>query len=327
MAEIYVGSNFPARTTIFYAGELYISEGPVNVQVYDITQDPAVVPSINPETLVIQLTATQLETDPGTYQVVLPLTLTTRQRNFKLDWLYMVGSETITHTSYLDVVKPYADITEVMQDLNFGYEPSDPNYKSYHELIMAEKYARKVIESHTGQNFYLYDDVQIAYGTGSDVLPLPYKLNSLHELHASDLLLVDTINNVNNWNYEPIVSETGFGLRVDRSNVLDNTVYVANGMVPPSIHDLYSGPFMNGVKYRVAGKYGWDYVPDNVQQACIQLIGDFFSKDRVWTNKYVKSISTFDWDFEYSSDVYKGTGNAYADQLLYPYVLNNMVVI
>jgi len=327
MAEIYVGSNFPARTTIFYAGELYVSEGPVNVQVYDITQDPAVVPSINPETLVIQLTATQLETDPGTYQVVLPLTLTTRQRSFKLDWLYMVGSETITHTSYLDIVKPYADITEVMQDLNFGYEPSDPNYKSYHELIMAEKYARKVIESHTGQNFYLYDDVQIAYGTGSDVLPLPYKLNSLHELHASDLLLVDTINNVNNWNYEPIVSETGFGLRVDRSNVLDNTVYVANGMVPPSIHDLYNGPFINGVKYRVAGKYGWDYVPDNVQQACIQLIGDFFSKDRVWTNKYVKSISTFDWDFEYSSDVYKGTGNAYADQLLYPYVLNNMVVI
>ena len=53
MAEIYVGSNFPARTTIFYAGELYVSEGPVNVQVYDITQDPAVVPSINPETLVI----------------------------------------------------------------------------------------------------------------------------------------------------------------------------------------------------------------------------------------------------------------------------------
>jgi len=56
-------------------------------------------------------------------------------------------------------------------------------------------------------------------------------------------------------------------------------------------------------------------------------MGDYFAKDKVWTNKYVKSVSTFDWDFEYSSDAYKGTGNAYADQLLYPYVLTTMVVI
>jgi len=327
MAEIYVGSNFPVKTTIFYAGELYIAQSVVNVQVYDITQDPAIVPPINPETLVIQLSATQLENDPGTYQIILPFNLTDRQRSFKLEWLYVVGSETVTHVSYVDVVTPYAEITEVLSDLNFGYDPSDPNYKSYHDIIMAEKYARKVIESYTGQNFYLYDDVQIAYGTGSDILPLPYKLNSLHELYANDTLLVDNINNINNWTFDPIISETGFGLRVDRTNVLDNTVYVANGLIPPSINDTYRGPFMKDVRYKVAGRYGWDSVPDNVQQACIQLIGDYFSKDKVWTNKYVKSISTFDWDFEYSSDAYRGTGNAYADQLLYPYVLNNMVVI
>jgi hypothetical protein len=327
MAEIYVGSNFPVKTTIFYAGELYIAQNVVNVQVYDITQDPAIVPAINPETLVIQLSATQLETDPGTYQVILPFNLTDRQRSFKLEWLYVVGSETVTHVSYVDVVTPYAEITEVLSDLNFGYDPSDPNYKSYHDIIMAEKYARKVIESHTGQNFYLYDDVQIAYGTGSDILPLPYKLNSLHELYANDTLLVDNISNINNWTFDPIISETGFGIRVDRTNVLDNTVYVANGLIPPSINDTYRGPFMKDVRYKVAGRYGWDSVPDNVQQACIQLIGDYFSKDKVWSNKYVKSISTFDWDFEYSSDAYRGTGNAYADQLLYPYVLNNMVVI
>ena len=55
MAEIYVGSNFPARTTIFYAGELFIAEGPVTVQVYDITEDPAVSPPINPGTLIVQI--------------------------------------------------------------------------------------------------------------------------------------------------------------------------------------------------------------------------------------------------------------------------------
>jgi hypothetical protein len=41
----------------------------------------------------------------------------------------------------------------------------------------------------------------------------------------------------------------------------------------------------------------------------------------------MKSIKTFDWQFEYNSATYSGTGNLYADQLLAPYVINKMVVI
>jgi hypothetical protein len=327
MAEIYVGSNFPARTTIFYAGELYVSEGPVNVQVYDITEDPTIFPPVDPENLVIQLTATQLEVDPGTYQVVLPLNLTTTQRKFKLDWLYMVGSETITHTSYLDVVKPYADITEIMHDLNLGYEPSDPNYRSYHELVMAEKYARKTIENFTGQKFHLYEDVHVVYGSGSDTLPLPQKLNSLHKLYANDVLLIDNLNNINNWNFQTVVSETGFGIRVDRTSALDNTVYTANGLVPPSINDYTPGAFKNNVRYRVVGKFGWNSVPDDVQQSAIQLAGHYFAKDRVWADRYLKNVSTFDWDFEFKDEAYSGTGCAYSDKLLSDYVVDTVLLI
>jgi hypothetical protein len=327
MAEVYVKSNFPVKTTIYYAGEVRNADGTVLVTVYDISEDPALSPPISPSTVIYQGNATQLETDYGTYQFVLPLSITVMPRKLKLVWSYQVNSESVSYISYVDIVTPYCDISDLAQDLNLGLDPSDPNYKSYHELIMAEKYARKVIESYTGQNFYLYDDVQIAYGVDSDILPLPYKLSSLHELYANDILLVDTIHNVNQWSFDPIISETGFGIRVDRSASLDNTVYIANGMVPPTINDSTFGAFKKGVRYKIAGRFGWESVPDNVQQACIQLMGDYFAKDKVWTNKYVKSISTFDWDFEYSSDVYKGTGNAYADQLLYPYVLNNMVVI
>ena len=77
----------------------------------------------------------------------------------------------------------------------------------------------------------------------------------------------------------------------------------------------------------MVGKYGWDKVPGNVQQACVELMKDYFGKDNIWKNKYIKNIQTFDWKFEYSSEVYSGTGNAYADQLLAPYVINRMVVI
>ncbi len=42
---------------------------------------------------------------------------------------------------------------------------------------------------------------------------------------------------------------------------------------------------------------------------------------------YLKSVSTFDWDFEYNDSVYSGTGCAYSDKLLSAYVLSNMVLI
>ena len=54
---------------------------------------------------------------------------------------------------------------------------------------------------------------------------------------------------------------------------------------------------------------------------------DYFSKDKVWRDKYMKSISTFDWKFEYNAETYRGTGNVYVDQILLPYVINQMVVI
>jgi hypothetical protein len=103
-------------------------------------------------------------------------------------------------------------------------------------------------------------------------------------------------------------------------------VYVSNGLVPPTINDLgFSGAFKKDYRYSVQGRFGWSSVPDNVEEACIILIKQFFDQDRAWKDKYVKNISTFDWKFEFMEDAHRGTGNLYADQLLSPYVLNGMV--
>ena len=53
----------------------------------------------------------------------------------------------------------------------------------------------------------------------------------------------------------------------------------------------------------------------------------YFSKDRVWKDRYVNKISTTDWDFEFASDAFSGTGSAYADKLLLDYVVTQMVVV
>ena len=325
--EILIGSNPPVKHKVFWAGELVDADSNPTVKVYDITEDPAVVPAISPGSILTILTSTKSEVDPGTYYVVIPLDYANRQRELSLVWEYSVSGYPISKTHDLYVVTPYTDIAQALDVINYSVDSSDPGYKSYAELAEAERWARRIIDAYTGQQFNLYDDLHIIYGDNSDSLRLPYRFTELHELYANDILLIDNINGINNLSYDVQISESGFGIRVNRANLLDNTVYTANGMVPPSINDSFGGAFQKNVAYKVQGRYGWDHVPDEVDIACIELMKDYFSKDKTWRNKYMKNMQTFDWKFEYSSSTYNGTGNLYVDQILLPYVLTQMVVI
>ena len=327
MAEIYVNQTSPIKTKIFWGGEIVDADNNlVTARVYDITEDGTISPTISPSTIIVTLNATKLETDIGTYQIIIPFQYCDRNRKFKIVWSYQVGGASASHVYYTDVVTPYANMADVLEDLNIGTDPSDPNYRTYHELQMAEKYARKLIESYTEQSFFLYDDTQIVYGHGSDILPLPFRIYEMHKLYENDVLLVDNIEEVNNWIYTPIVSESNFGIRINRQSTIDNVVYSANGLVPPSINEYgYHGAFKRDYRYTISGRFGWSSVPDNVEEACIVLIQQFFDKDTAWRNKYVKNVSAFDWKFEYMENAHTGTGNLYADQLLAPYVVNGMV--
>lgn len=325
MAEVLLNSQSPIIHQVFWNGETAVTMSLPNVKIYDVTNDPAISPSISPTTILRTISAIADENNPGTYYINVPYDLTDRNRTLKLVWQYSVDNTLITKEDEVEVVTPYVDFNHV-QDLGFSMDSSDPAYKSYKELLRAEKYARKQIEQYTGQNFYLYDDVYSINGYDSDTLPLPAKVYQLHELYANDVLLLDTLNNINNWNYNVELSTTGYGIRINRASMLDNTVYTANGMIPPSIHDG-SGVFRSGVTYKVQGRFGWERVPQEVELAAVELMKDYFSKDTVWRNKYIKNISTFDWDFEYTSEAYAGTGNAYADRLLADYVMVSKVEI
>ena len=324
MAEIYVNSNSLVKTKIFSANEIVDSDVSVVVTFYDITNDPTLIPPIPYGTIATNLTASKSENDIGTYYVSVPRQLTQRNRKFKLEWGFSAGGTIGANVTFLDIVTPYVDLAEAMDALQLGTDPSDPLYKRYEDLALAEKWARKRIDEYTNQQFSLYSEKYAVYGDGSDILPLPYKIYEINKIYADDVLLVDNINNINNWGYEPIISESGFGIRINRSNLLDNTVYVANGMIPASVN---GAGFAKGVRYVIEGTFGWESIPDNVQQATIQLIGHYFDKDRFWKDQYVKRIQSFDWHVEYSDEITTGTGCEYSDKLLNSYVLSQMVVI
>lgn len=326
MAEILINSQSPVKHQVFWNGDVALADSNPSVKLYDITMDPAISPAISPAHLLAILTSELDETNPGQYSVSIPYQYTNRNKTLRLSWEYSVNGTPVIRSQEIFVVTPYVDFGNACGCLDISTDSTDPNYKSYSDLIKAEKYARKQIEEHTGQKFYLYDDLYVVYGYDSDILPVPAKIRELHELYANDFLLIDNINEIDNWNYPVEISESGYGIKVNRAGLIDNTVYTANGMVPPSIHDS-SGVFRSGVAYKVQGRFGWEKVPDNVELAAIELMKDYFSKDLVWKNKYIKTISTFDWDFEYTGEAYSGTGNAYADNLLADYVLTHKVEI
>lgn len=326
MAEIYINSTAPIKHKVFYRGEIADADQNPTVEVYDVTDDPALIPELTPDKLLMTLDTEKTDIDTGVYQVFLPYAETSHPRSLKFVWTYSVNGEEMSKVHSIFVVPPYTDITQAMDVLNLGVDPHDPNYKTYFELAEAEKYARKQIENYTLQRFYLADQLFTVYGSGADSLPLPFRIVEIHELYQNDILLVDKVNGINNWNYDLQISESQFGIRINRANMLDNTVYTANGMVPPTINDTTGGAFRRGMEYRIQGKFGWGVVPDEVELACIELMKDYFNKD-MWRNKYIKNIQTFDWSFEYSGQASVGTGNLYVDQLLSPYVLSQAMVI
>lgn len=322
--ELYVGSTNPVRHKIFWRGEPTDADSLPTVLVYDVSQDP--INPVNPSTILYNLTAEKLETEIGVYQVSLPVNATYKSRDLKLVWTYTVSGSNQTRSHKLYVVDPYLDFAQAGDSLGFGDDPSDPNYKSYNELAAAERYARKVIDNHTGQRFSLYNDVYSVYGSDSDTLALPAKIHTLYKLYENDILLKDTTVQNNDWGYQLDITESGFGIRVNRAAMADNTVYVANGMIPPSVNNS-SGMFNLGYRYKIYAQFGYEDVPDEVELAAVELMKDYFAKDNVWRKKYVSKISTFDWDFEYGSGATSGTGNLYADQLLSDYVVSKVLLI
>jgi hypothetical protein len=327
MAEVLINSQSPIMHKVFWNGDVADADALPTVALYDVTMDPNISPAINPTQLLTTLTSSLDENNPGVYIVNIPYQYTSRNRTLRLDWNYYIGGTNVKKTDEVFVVTPYVDFANACGCLEISTDSSDPNYKSYRDLIRAEKYARKVIEQHTGQNFYLKDEIFVVYGHDSDILPLPSRVAEIYSLYARDILLLDNIEEINNWNYDVIVSESAYGIRINRASMLDNTVYTANGMVPPSINDYGNGVFQSGVPYKIYGRFGWEKVPDDVELAAIELMKDYFAKDTVWRNKYIKKISTFDWDFEYTGEAHTGTGNAYADKLLADYVLTTKVEI
>lgn len=253
------------------------------------------------------------------YRVTLPFSLVTYDTTFTIVWKfnYLEGAVTKLYESVetIDVVTPILP-TSVLEEILEDVTPED--------RIEAEIVVRKIIEAYTGQTFGRYKGVRDVAGNDNTRLAMPYPLLSFTSMTDGT------------FEYDPTAFRiTGEGWFLGQApgaywtiknsppdEILDsfNNVIVAPGSIKKN-------DFSFCAIYTIDGIWGYESVPVAVQQAAKILISDYACQDASYRDKYLHSMKSADWRFEFNQGAFDGTGNVKADQLLEAYRLDNIVVI
>jgi hypothetical protein len=252
------------------------------------------------------LTPTVTRVDLGVYYAEIPWTMTQVADTLTLEWTYTLSGSTGTKISLLEVIDPYVSVDDLYQVA--------PDGTSYEEVKAAEIYSRLSIEAYCSQKFYPYRDTILAYGEGSNTMPITRRILAVDKIDINgENVYEDGV--LNEWGYPLSISNTNRALRLDTG-------------VESEFPELAgSGEFERGVRYDITGTYGWDQAPEAVVAAAKLLANDFFCKESVWKNRFVTSISASDWRIVFNAEASRGTGNATVDRILDPFTGLNWIVI
>jgi hypothetical protein len=310
MPEIYYGTNGPISFKTYYNGVAI-----------DPTSTPVVTIYKGTETSGTVLTVNNTDVDEGSFFCFVPVNSTTNYEYFKVKIEYTINGTSFVDWKTYNVSRPYANVAEIVEASGFGTDRSDRNYKSYEEVMAAERWARFKINAYTGQKFeYKSKQVEVI-GDGTDVLLLPERIESISKIWQNDVLIYDAAS-VDGNQYEFEITPTNYALRFVKDPGLDIFAsYPYDTTIPEPAF------FKGGNTYKVLGMFGWLNVPSEVYDSAIRLSNDFFYQDSVWKEKYVKRMQTGDWNVEISTQAFTGTGNSMVDRILEPLIVNRMVII
>jgi hypothetical protein len=309
MAEIHAGTNGPINFKTYYNGIARDPDsGPV-VTIYYEDQTSGTV-----------LTANNTDVDEGSYFSFVPLAATNNYKYFYIKIDYTISGTEFSDKKHYLVTRPYATVADIVDYSGYGVDTVDSNYKTYDQIMAAERYARFKINAFTGQKFeYVRKQVSVL-GDGVDILLLPERIESILKVYKNDVLIYNSASQDNQVLLSP--TETNYAIAFDKGpglEVFESYPYVADR---PS-----AGYFNNGSKYTVEGVFGYKNVPIEIYDCTIRLANDYFHQDTTWREKYVKSMQTGDWSVDISPAAYTGTGNSAVDRMLEPFISNRMVVI
>lgn len=232
-------------------------------------------------------------------------------------WTFTVagGGSGYTHTDTYEVVTPILTVREVKK-----LQPT----LSTQEAIDLEAAVRHVINVTTRQTFGKRDETLEVIGTGERSLKLPKRLLDFTSVvdpnftYNNDAFLIKG----DGWYLKKVLHDPSDGSLIKFAipeEVSDPIAYPYGGN--------YYYTYRKDVIYTIEGTWGYDSVPSAVKEAAKLLINDYACQEQTYRDKFIKTMTSADWRFEFNSGTWQGTGNARADQLLEAYTVPGWLII
>jgi hypothetical protein len=149
-------------------------------------------------------------------------------------------------------------------------------------------------------------------GQGADVLFIGERIESFDKIIKDDEIVYDTTADpeINLLDYPFAVTNGKNSLKVvwEGANIIEwSDTSVINS----------AGYFERNSLYLVRGEYGWKYVPNDINQATLELVNDMICSDFNYRNRGVKSVKNDAYTIEFQPGT--GIGSILVESLIAPY--------
>jgi hypothetical protein len=181
-----------------------------------------------------------------------------------------------------------------------------------------EKKVRNIINTFCGQSFDYYPNkFLILPGTDKKTMHLPFPITTLRKVTVNlgdedEEVLHDstdaTLNNIEKTR-EPHKFQSSYYIQF-RKSYLDKTQT-----------KIYESKFSEEDDFKIEGDFGWQFVPNNIEQAADLLLVDMMTDDSELRRHGVVSVDMDTISYTTKSSFYESTGNIDADVLLMDYTL------
>ena len=230
----------------------------------------------------------------------------------RADFTYTVSGTSYTQSQYINVYTPYLDI-----DTFFADHPElETDY--YDQFDKLEKRIRNIINTFCGQSFDYYPNkYMVLEGSGKKTIHLPLPIVNLRKVTVNigdedEEILHDstdsTLNNIEK-SREPHNFQSSYYLQF-RKSYLDKTQT-----------KIYESKFSEEDDFKIEGDFGWQFVPNNIEQAADLLMVDVMTDDSEIRRHGIVSVDMDTISYTTKSSFYESTGNIDADVLLMDYTL------
>lgn len=265
------------------------------------------------------------ESGANVVEVPLPYAAVHDEGTIKVSLTFSIDSIAYTKTRELKIVTPYLDLWELKQII--GPNATDE------ECWTVEFAVRSVIDAFTGQSFGVEEGTITIMGNKNSALGFTRPCLRLDKILEGTEVRYD-VTDIHGDSFfgEGTYTVTGDGWFLKRPSWdtddfrtnYGDAYYTVNPITPPTFR---SNLFRNDVVYTVTGRFGYEEVPLAIREAAKLLVNDYACADAMYRDRYLKSVRSADWRIEFVDSAFLATGNARADLLLGPYVVNRMLVI